>query len=288
MIIIENDEALREIFVTLSKAKFLCMDTEFVRRVTYFAKLSLVQISSSDGDQIIIDALKVKDLSPLKLLLLNPQILKIFHAANQDLEIFFHLFKCLPKNIFDTQIATKVCNFGASISYAELCHKFCGVSINKGCQQADWLKRPLKAEFLEYAINDVIHLKTIYQTLSNMISINNLSEKYQQAMNEILDEKSYCIAPEFAWHKVKFDNSNLNILSRMKMIAAVREECAVKLDMPRRHVASDQDLLQLCTHLPTNYNALKKMNLEKNVLQNNKIYSNKLMNLCSGLKGAIT
>lgn len=281
MLLITNQKVLEEACDNLSKEEIISIDTEFHRRFTYFAKLSIIQLVTNDN-QIIIDYLSGVDVTPLKNILLDVKILKIFHSAREDFEIFYRLFGILPNNIFDTQIAASFCGFGTSVSYSDLCQEVCGITIDKKYQKANWLRRPIKPEMLEYAINDVQYLEPIYQYLQSKLIERSSIEEYNKKLENLLLSKNFITNLEKAWLRVKFQKGSKVFNKRMQVIAAFREECARTTDIPKRHFASDKDLIKICEHLPTTESELTKLNLDSSHFKKVK-YKNKLFDLCAAL-----
>lgn len=279
--LISSNEQLDLLCSRLEHQKSIAIDTEFVRRSTYYPKLSLIQIAEIDGDISIIDVTKL-DLAPFQKLLLNDGVLKIFHAPLQDFENFYHLFKILPINIFDTQIAARFAGFRRTASYAELCKEVCDIEIDKTYQAADWLARPVSSEMLLYAATDVQYLHAIYQHL--LEKIDNI-EGYKQAIDqELLDPQLYQLCPEKAWKKVKSSRHHRYDNDAMVALAAFREECAATLDIPRNHFIADDDLVWICRFLPTSAAELS-ISKQKTDWINKDKYLNKLFDLCAALKG---
>ena len=195
MQIIDNQKDFDKAVEKLLEQKALFMDTEFHRRRTYYAKLSIVQIASRD-DQIIIDTLSGIDISGLKVVLANENIVKVFHAPDQDFDIFFHLFGELPKNIFDTQTAAGVVGLDNIIGYGRLCKELLHVNLDKSMQKANWLVRPLVKELLDYAIKDVEYLIPLHRELSKTMMDRNLWDTYTTRSAKLLDVNNYKPRPE--------------------------------------------------------------------------------------------
>ena len=167
MTVIIDSVSLATLCDKLSKEPFICIDTEFIREKTYWPKLCLIQISGPKGEAFAIDPLhKGIDLSSLFSIMINSKVVKVLHAARQDIEIFLHLIGHLPNPIFDTQIAAMVCGFCESASYEHLARKISDARIDKSSRFSDWAGRPLEKRQLKYALSDVIHLPQIYLTLN--------------------------------------------------------------------------------------------------------------------------
>lgn len=279
--LINNQIELDSLCKKLQENRSLAIDTEFVRRSTYYPKIGIIQICTENGEMYILDALNT-DISAFNDLLQNEKILKILHSPAQDFEIFYLHFKSLPVNIFDTQTAAKFCGFRSASSYSELCKAICDIDIDKTHQQSDWLQRPLTDLMLEYAKTDVQHLHAIYYKLSQ--EIKDYSE-YENEIKKLLNPSNYKPDYENAWKKVKsrinLNNKKLN--NRIRHIAAFREEMASILDIPRAHFISDESIVYLCKTLPTRHSELKFLKAKTNWINHPK-YQEKLLNLCQSLK----
>jgi len=280
MLFINKQEDLDEVCKIVELSDVMSIDTEFLRRDTYFPKLSIIQIKTNDC-QIIIDSLSDLDLLPFKNLLLNDKILKIFHAPREDLFIFYNLFKILPKNIFDTQIAARICKLGDSLSYSDLCYEISGVHIDKTYQKADWIKRPIAPDMLNYAMQDVEYLENIYKILYETMKKDNLHTAYQNKISTLLDTKNYIINPKKILSRIKFQNHSEDFILRMEIFVTYREECAMQLDLPRQHFITDQELVKICQYLPVSQEDLNKLNFNNKYLNKPK-HKNQLFDLCLG------
>lgn len=281
MLLINDQKSLEEICKKLTNAKILSVDTEFLRRNTYFAHLSIIQIIA-DNHRVIVDTLAVSDLASLKNIFSNKQILKIFHAPKQDFEIFYRLFNELPQNIFDTQIAANVCGLGSSISYSDLCKKICDITIDKTYQTANWLKRPISQNMLDYAIIDVKYLESIYSHLYQIIEEKNLIHDYYSRINSLLDTKNYIVNFQDVWQRIKVRDRSKNFLYKIQALAAFREEYARQNDLPRQHFITDEDLIKICNYLPITNKELDGLSLTSRQITKPK-YKSKLFELCLGL-----
>ncbi|MFY9589984.1 ribonuclease D [Rickettsia endosymbiont of Halotydeus destructor] len=279
--VIDNQKMLNELCTKLSNMDIISIDTEFSRRNTYYAKLSIIQVKAGKHSAII-DALTNLDLTAFNQILINDKILKLFHAPREDLEIFYHLFGGLPHNIFDIQIAADICGFGKQLSYDDLCYKVYNVSIDKTYQKANWLKRPIKEEMLNYAMQDVEYLEVIYKKLYKIITENNLTKKYNTQLQSLLDVKNYFVKPEDAWRKVRFYRESEEFITKMQILASYREEQVKHLDIPRKHFILDEDLIMLCQALPVTEENFKKLKLKSRYLHKQQ-YSDQIINLCKKL-----
>ncbi len=282
MIFINNQSDFNKICEDLSREKILYMDTEFHRRRTYYAILSIIQISSSK-QKIIIDALAKINLSNLKNILISNDILKVFHSPDQDFEILLKLFGILPKNVFDTQIAANVCGMAEGMGYRSLCNTMLNIDIDKSFQKANWLERPLPQGLLEYAIRDTEFLVPLHRILSETLTSRKLWDNYNAKSAKLLNPTSYKFVPEKILHKMRLHNESTELTNNLLQFIALREECAQILNIPRNHCANDQDLIIFATNLPTSNEALIKLRLNSLVMSKPQ-FKNKIFNLSEGLK----
>jgi len=225
MILINKQSDFNKICEVLSNEKILYMDTEFHRRKTYYAILSIIQISTPN-QKIIIDALNDVNLSALKTILLDPLILKVFHSPDQDFEIFLKLFGTLPKNVFDTQIAANVCGMEEGMGYSKLCKTMLNIDIDKTLQKADWLERPLSRDLMEYAIRDTEFLIPLHRMLSSTLTNRKLWDNYNSKTARLLDSNSYKFSPEKIIQKMDIKNKSEKFLHNLLQFILLREECS--------------------------------------------------------------
>ncbi|MBP7190682.1 MAG: ribonuclease D [Rickettsiaceae bacterium] len=278
--LITNQNDLEGLCQKLTNASSIALDTEFVRKNTYYAKLSIVQIGTMEGESYIIDATTVDMAIFNEKILQNPKIVKIIHAPQQDFEIFFYLFKEIPVNVFDSQTAAKFSGFRAHISYADLCKSICTVEIDKTYQAYNWLERPIPKEMLEYARCDVKYLHKIYFKLRDSIKDIGM---FRSEMDKILNLENYSTKSSNAWKKVKIRTNFLKNPYILKTLAAFREELAAQLDIPRNFLLSDESLVYICKTLPTSKNELKIPEQKTKWIMLPK-YQQKLFDLCAGLR----
>lgn len=284
MKLIDKQRDLDRICLELQSESVIAVDTEFERRTTYFARLSIIQITTKRNETIIIDALSGINLNPLDQILRNKEILKILHSPEQDFEIFYHLFNHLPLNIFDTQLAAKICNIGIDlISYSNLCQQLLGIQIDKSLQQANWLVRPLGHKLLEYAARDTEFLIPLYELLLEKLNTTGKLTEYQNELSRILDINNYKVSIDKLIRKMRILDRSKSFESKVYTLTDFREECARILDIPRSHFATDHDLLRLCHILPTSDQELRKLRLERRRILDRR-FKNKLFELCKGLK----
>jgi ribonuclease D len=236
----------------LSTAEYVTVDTEFMRESTYWAKLCLVQIGGPDESAAIDPLAQNIDLTPLFTLLANPDVLKVFHAARQDLEIFYHLCGEVPYPIFDSQVAAMVCGFGDSVAYDTLASRLAGAHIDKSSRFTDWARRPLTERQVGYALADVIHLRPIYDKLRQMVEKNGRRHWLGEEMAILTDRETYEVKPEETWRRLKLRNPKPRTVAILREAAAWREREAQSRDVPRNRIIRDEALLEIAAHPPKN------------------------------------
>ena len=242
---------------------YITVDTEFLREKTYFSKLCLVQIavqSDSSKAAVVIDPLSSDiDLTLLLELFENKDIVKVFHAARQDLEIFFQLFGSLPKPIFDTQIAAMVCGFGDQIGYDNLVKTILNKTIDKSSRFTDWSRRPLSNQQLNYAIGDVTFLREIYEYLDKKLIDNQRSTWVAEELEILTSEDTYKVDPSGMWKRIKIKSTSGKVLAILRELASFREIYAQSKNIPRNRVLKDETILELCSVKPLSNADLKTL-----------------------------
>jgi len=259
MILIENTTDLTNFCDVIRNEKFITIDLEFLREKTYWAQLCLIQVGSEKECAIIDPLAEGIDLSPLYDILFDEKIIKVFHAARQDLEIIYHLTGKIPSPIFDSQVAAMVCGFGESVSYQMLAKKLSSQNIDKSMRFSNWSKRPLDAEQLEYAISDVTHLINIYKSLKKFLSDNKRTHWVDEEMELLTNPSTYQFPPEDAWHRIKHRSTNRKFLTTLKELAFWREERAQKNDITRKMVIKDECLLNIAAEMPKTHEDLAEI-----------------------------
>ncbi len=258
MNIILNNAQLEKFCQTISAEDFITIDTEFARDKTYFPKLCLIQIASA-SDAVLIDPLSPElNLAPLDLILQDPNIVKVFHSAKQDLEILLLFNKHLPKNIFDTQIAASFCGFGESVSYESLVFKMLNIKVDKSSRVSDWTIRPLSVKQIDYALGDVVHLRKIYLMLIKMLNDNKRLTWAMEETNNLNQAHNFSIIPDEAWKKIK-NTRGIKINLIIKKLAAWREIKAQQYNLPRNHFLNEEVLFKLAQNMPLTLGELKKI-----------------------------
>ena len=228
MLIHTNDQ-LQNFYLKCQKHKIIAVDTEFYRVDTYYPFLCLVQLANNE-EVIIIDPLnKNIDLKVLDLILNSRNILKVFHAANQDLEIFFNLFKKVPINVVDTQICIGLLGLSNSLGYADSVKFFLKKIINKSYQFIDWRNRPLSAKKINYAVNDVKYLIPLYKKILQQLKKNNICLNIKKSHEKILKKKNYLKNPNFAWEKLKIKNPERYKITILKDVTVIIKKLSVFL-----------------------------------------------------------
>ncbi len=239
------------------KSGFITIDTEFMRRTTYWSKLCLIQVASTDHVVLIDPLADGLDLKPFYEILAYEPLVKVFHAARQDVEIFFHSAGAVPKPLFDTQVAAMVCGYGDSIGYGNLVEELLKVGLDKTQRFTDWSRRPLKQEQLKYAMQDVTHLRQVYEILQEQLKHEGRMAWIENEMQILIDPKTYEVNEMEVWQRIKTRSDQPKFLARVQYLAAARERHAVRYNKPRAHVASDLILLEMAADPPTSIEQLK-------------------------------
>ncbi len=260
MTLITTTEALTSFCASLSGCPYVTIDTEFMRERTYYAKLCLVQLSGGDDKTAAIDPLaEGLSLTPLYALLDDPTILKVFHAARQDIEIFVQATGRVPTPLFDTQVAAMVCGFGDSISYEALAASLAKAKVDKSSRFTDWSQRPLSDKQIDYALGDVTHLRLIYEKLAAQLATNQRGDWVREEMAILNDPATYSAAPQEAWRRLKFRFDKPRKIAVLRAIAAWREEEAQRANLPRARILKDEQVIDIATHAPETQEALAQL-----------------------------
>ena len=229
----------------------MTVDTEFLRETTYFPILCVAQLASDD-EAVVVDALaEGLDLAPFFKLMANEKVLKVFHAARQDIEIVWHRAKIIPHPVFDTQVAAMVLGYGDSISYDQLVQRITGDPLDKSHRFTDWTRRPLTAAQLKYAVSDVTHLRDVYRALSADIDKRKRAEWVDEEMKVLTSPETYRMEPENAWQRLKTRARKPKELAVLMEVAAWREREAQARDVPRGRVLKDEVIGDLAVQAPT-------------------------------------
>lgn len=250
-----------------ARAPYVTIDTEFLRERTYYAKLCLVQLAlpgdgDTEGPAVLVDPL-ADDLSwaPLYELFRNESVVKVFHAARQDLEIFFTEGKVFPEPLFDTQVAAMVCGFGEQVGYETLVRKIAKTSLDKTSRFTDWSRRPLSDAQKSYALADVTHLRAIYEYLAADLERTGRAKWLREELGVLTDPETYIVHPSEAWKRVKTRTNSGKFLVVVQELARFREGYAQSRNIPRNRVFKDDALLELASTKPQNLNDLSRSRL---------------------------
>lgn len=258
MTLVTDTDTLAAVCQRIAAEPYVAIDTEFLRDKTYYSRLCLVQLAGKD-DVVAVDTLAADiDLSPLYELLVNPSVLKVFHAARQDVEIFVNQMEAVPAPMFDTQIAAMVCGFGDAVSYDRLVRALTGVNIDKTSRFTDWSHRPLSEHQIEYALADVIHLRPSYEKLAKRLEKTGRSGWLAEEMAVLTDMATYRVEPDEAWKRLKTRSSKPKFLAVLRALAAWRELEAQTRDIPRNRVLRDDALVDIAAQAPTTADELSR------------------------------
>ena len=258
MTLIAETAALAEFCRRQRQASFIAIDTEFMRDKTYWPQLCLVQIAGPQEAAAIDTLAPGIDLSPLFELLADTNVTKVFHAARQDVEIFFHLTGKIPAPLVDTQVAAMVCGFGDSVSYETLAAKLANARIDKSSRFTDWAQRPLTERQLIYALSDVTHLRPVWEQLERRLAKTGRAEWVTEEMAILTSPATYRLEPAEAWRRIKFRNDKPRAIAILREIAAWREEEAQKRDLPRGRILKDETLCEIAAHAPRTVDELAR------------------------------
>jgi len=253
-------------FCEAAKAQpYVTIDTEFLRERTYWSKLCLIQMAlpGKAGDAVLVDPIEGEEMSlePLYDLFRHKATVKVFHAARQDLEIFFVEGKVFPDPLFDTQIAAMVCGFGEQVGYETLVKKIAKENLDKTSRFTDWSRRPLSTAQQEYALADVTHLRVIYEWLAAQLAKNGRTKWVEEELAILTDPATYTVLPDEAWLRVKTRTTSGRFLAIVKELARFREDYAQRQNVPRSRVMKDDALLELASTRPATMEELGRSRL---------------------------
>src|SRR5580658_5138794 len=238
---------------------FVTIDTEFLRETTYYPLLCVAQMASPD-EAVVVDALATGiDLAPFYALMADEKVMKVFHAARQDIEIVWHAAKLIPHPIFDTQVAAMVLGYGDSISYEQLVQRITGDALDKSHRFTDWTRRPLSEAQLAYAISDVTHLRAVYQALVEDLGRRGRADWVEDEMSVLTSPDTYRMEPENAWQRLKTRVRKPKELAVLNEVAAWREREAQSRDVPRARILKDEVIADIAVQAPTTTEKLKHL-----------------------------
>jgi ribonuclease D len=255
--LITDSESLLHLCERLAKSDFVAVDTEFMRENTYWPDLCLVQIGNLEEAAAIDPKAEGIDLTPLlNLLVNNEDVLKVFHAGGQDLEIIFNLTGGTPHPLFDTQIAAMALGLGEQVGYSNLVESLIGKTLDKGARFTDWARRPLDKRQIDYAIGDVTHLATLFPKMLQRLRKTGRGDWLDQEMERLGDPSNYANDPAQAWKRVRIQSRKPEVLGRLKAAAAWREIEARSKNLPRGRIMKDETLADVASHPPASQEAL--------------------------------
>ncbi len=256
---INTSAALAALCERLAQEEFVTVDTEFMRERTYYPDLCLVQLAGG-ADVAVVDAQAPGlDLAPLGMLLAKPDVVKVFHACRQDVEIFLLMFGAVPTPLFDTQVAAMVAGFGDQVGYDALVQALTGGHIDKAHRFSDWSARPLSAAQVDYAAADVTHLRVVYEKLTARLRVDGRMDWVGQEMAILADPNTYRVDPERAWTRIKLRTKNRRQLALVQAIAAWREREAQRVNIPRQRLVKDEQIPEIAALAPDNAEALSRI-----------------------------
>ena len=258
--LIRSTDDLANLVSRMKGHDFVAVDTEFMRENSYWPDLCLVQVASPDEAAAIDPKADGINLDPLlELMVRNDDILKVFHAGGQDLEIIHNLTGEVPNPLFDTQVAAMALGYGEQIGYSNLVESVLGHNLDKGARFTDWSRRPLDKRQIDYAIADVTHLATIFPKLVNKLVKTGRGAWLDEEMERLADPSSFAFEPEDAWKRLKLPSRNPAVLGRLKALAGWRETEARSKNLPRGRIVKDDTLNELASHPPKTQEDLGKV-----------------------------
>jgi ribonuclease D len=250
---------LASLCAELAREPYVAVDTEFMRDRTYWPKLCLVQVAGAKRQAAIDPLAKGIDLAPLFTLMADPEVLKVFHAARQDVEIFYRSTGAVPTPLFDTQLAAMVCGYGEEVGYETLVSQIAKGRVDKSSRFTDWSRRPLSPQQLTYALGDVIHLRVIYERLKRQLEQSGRIEWVAQELADLTNPATYNPPLEEAWKRIKVRSREPRFLAVLRALAAWREAEAQRRDVPRNRIVRDDLLLEIAANRPTSVEELAKL-----------------------------
>lgn len=258
--LITDTDSLARLCTRLAQSDFVAVDTEFMRENTYWPELCLVQIGNLEEAAAIDPKAPGIDLSPLlDLLTENPEVLKVFHAGPQDIEIIFNLTGKTPTPLFDTQVAAMALGQAEQIGYANLVESWLGLTVDKGARFTDWSRRPLEARQIDYAIGDVTHLAKIFPKMLDKLRRTGRGAWLDIEMEKLGDPRQYKPDPDTLWQRIRPPGRSAQILGRMRALAWWRETEAQDKNLPRGRIMKDETLADIAAHPPSHQSDLGKV-----------------------------
>ncbi len=256
---ITSTPELADACALLAKSEFVTVDTEFIRETTFWPELCLIQMAGPEGEFLIDPLAKGIDLAPFFALMADSSVVKVFHAARQDLEIVYNLGQIIPHPLFDTQVAAMVCGFGDSVSYDQLVLKTVGVRLDKTSRFTDWRRRPLSSKQLDYALADVTHLRDVYIALKAELETEGREHWLEDEMKVLESPETYDLHPDDAWTRMKLRVRKPIEFAILKAVARWREREARSKNVPRGRVLKDDAIYEIAQQQPRDAEALGKL-----------------------------
>ena len=257
--LINQTADLESLVERLARQPFVAVDTEFMRENTYWPDLCLIQVASTEEAAAIDPKADIDLSSLLDLFVANDEVLKVFHAGGQDLEIIHNLTGKVPYPLFDTQVAAMALGHGEQIGYSNLIESLLGHSLDKGARFTDWSRRPLDKRQIDYAIADVTHLATVFPRMVDKLRKTGRGVWLDEEMERLSDATSFAFAPEDAWKRLKLPSRNPAVLGRLKAVAAWRETEARHKNLPRGRIIKDDTINEIVLHPPKSQDDLGRV-----------------------------
>ena len=258
--LIEDSKTLADFCTRMAKARFVAVDTEFMRENTFWPDLCLIQVADEHEAAAIDPKADGLDMKPLlDLITANDDVLKVFHAGGQDIEIVYNLTGTTPQPMFDTQVAAMALGQGEQVGYSNLVDQWLGITLDKGARFTDWGRRPLDKRQIDYAIGDVTHLSKIFPMMLDKLIKTGRGDWLDQEMERISDPANYAADPGDAWKRVKIASRKPEVLGRLRALAAWRETEARNKNLPRGRIVKDETLADLASHPPRVQSDLSKV-----------------------------
>ncbi len=249
--LITDSKQLADFCARISKSNFVAVDTEFMRENTYYPELCLIQLADENEAAAIDPKADGLDMTPLlELMTDNEDVLKVFHAGGQDIEIFYNLTGKTPHPLFDTQIAAMALGQGEQIGYSNLVDLWLGIQLDKGARFTDWSRRPLDKRQIDYAIGDVTHLADIFPRMLEKLVATGRGEWLNDEMERLADADNYRNDPETIWRRIKMQSRKADVLGRLKALGGWREREAQRKNIPRGRIMKDETIADIASHPP--------------------------------------
>ncbi len=264
--VITSSKDLRKACEHFARQPFVAVDTEFLRQTTYRPKLCLIQMAA-EGLEVIVDPLAGLDLAPFYTLMANESVVKVFHAARQDIEIVHQEAGVIPRPLFDTQIAAMALGYGDAISYGALVKKLLKRNHDKTYQAIDWCVRPMSARQLEYALGDVTHLREVYVKLKERLRETGRESWLEEEVGFLTDPRTYAFDPADAWKRLKLGGKSRQARAIIMELAAWRERTAQDENVPRGRIVKDEAIYEIAKHSPRSFDTLSRLRTVREALK---------------------